>query len=84
MTKQPSLAAIDFSKPDGEFVLRDELYQVKQYLGRYFFKSKQNKHTTYIYSFRSVRQAEKVCKQQQLPSYFGILGRVEDCIERCV
>ena len=43
MTYSPiSFQAIDFSKPNCEFVYKGKTYQIKQYLNKYFFKDKNN------------------------------------------
>lgn len=62
-----SLQAIDFSQPDGEFSYQGQTYQVKQYLGKYFFKNKLDKSDEFIYSFVDLSPdlEEKICQPRQ-------------------
>lgn len=83
MTEQPSLDAIDFSKPDGEFIYKEQIYFVKHYFNTYFFKNTDPQSFEQIYAYQAYGLPETICQ----PNYFTQL-EVDEWIQyyaqRCV
>lgn len=85
MTYSPiSFQAIDFSKPDCEFVYKGEIYQIKQYLNKCFFKDKNHQGYDFIYSFEESYLAENICEKDSLAEIEELLLENAGYIERCV
>ena len=61
MAEIPNLNAIDFSKPDGEFSLKTQIYQIKLYANAYFFRNKLYQGFDFIYAFRARGLPEDIC-----------------------
>lgn len=54
MTHHPiNLHEIDFSQHNGEFIYKEETYQLKEYSNYYFFRNKKHVNHEFIYSFDS-------------------------------
>lgn len=45
---------IDFSQPDGELIIRGQVYEVKEYLNKHFFRNKLQTGSDFIYSLEDL------------------------------
>jgi hypothetical protein len=81
------LQEIDFSQPDGTFEYEGEIFDIKQYLDKYFFKYRFHESRNFIYAFRDSGSAKYICEEGQLPENFALWGGyllLFDSIQRCV